>query len=56
MPHQLACDGLFARCVQHEIDHLNGVLFIERMDKTTRAAIDEVVKALARETKAAAKK
>ncbi|MDO8597835.1 MAG: peptide deformylase, partial [Sulfuricaulis sp.] len=56
VPHQLACDGLFARCVQHEIDHLNGVLFIERMDKATRAEIAEAVKALARETKAAAKK
>ena len=51
--HHLACDGLFARCLQHEIDHLNGVLFIERMDKKTRAALDEAVKALARETKAA---
>ena len=29
----LECDGLLARCVQHEVDHLNGVLFIERMEK-----------------------
>lgn len=56
VPHQLACDGLFARCIQHEVDHLNGVLFIERMDKKIRAEIDDAVKALARETKAAAKK
>lgn len=55
VPHQLACDGLFSRCIQHEVDHLNGVLFIERMDKATRAGIDEAVRALARETKAAAK-
>ncbi len=55
VPHQLACDGLFARCIQHEIDHLNCVLFIERMARATRAEIDEAVKTLARETKAAAK-
>ncbi len=56
VPHMLECDGLLARCIQHEIDHLNGVLFIERMDKKTRASIDEAVKALARETRAAARK
>ena len=56
VPHTLKCDGLFSRCIQHEVDHLNGILFIERMDKKTRTAIDEDVKALARETKAATKK
>ena len=54
VPHVLKCDGLFARCIQHEADHLNGILFIERMDKKVRASIDEAVKALAKETKAAA--
>jgi len=55
VPHSLACDGLFARCIQHEVDHLNGVLFIERMDKKVRASVDEAVKALAKETKGAKK-
>jgi len=55
-PHQLACDGLFARCIQHEADHLNGVLFIERMEKKVRTGIDDAVKALAKETKAAGRK
>lgn len=52
-PHVLACDGLLARCVLHEVDHLNGVLFIDRMSKKTRAEIDEAVKALAKQTKSA---
>ncbi|MDI9454801.1 MAG: peptide deformylase, partial [Spirochaetota bacterium] len=26
-------EGLFARAIQHELDHLNGVLFIDRLDK-----------------------
>lgn len=55
VPHILKCDGLFSRCIQHEVDHLNGVLFIERMDKKTRAEVDEAVKTLAKETRAAKK-
>jgi peptide deformylase len=56
VPHVLRCDGLLSRCIQHEVDHLNGVLFIDRMDKKTRSAIQEDVKALAKANKAAAKK
>jgi peptide deformylase len=55
VPHVLACDGLLARCIQHESDHLHGVLFIDRMGKKTRAALDDAIKALAKETRAAAK-
>ena len=29
-------DGLLATCVQHEIDHLNGVLFIDYLSKLKR--------------------
>lgn len=42
---QLDAGGLLARCVQHELDHLDGVLFPDRMSATARAdaaeAIDE---------------
>ena len=31
--------GLFARAIQHEVDHLNGILFIDRMNSTTKAII-----------------
>ncbi len=55
VPHLLKCDGLFSRCIQHEVDHLNGVLFIERMEKKVRSSIDDAVKTLAKETKSAAK-
>jgi len=53
LQHQLDCTGLFARCILHEADHLNGILFIDRMDKEVRASVEEAVKALARHTKAA---
>ena len=56
IPNVLKCDGLLARCAQHEFDHLQGVLFIQRMDAKTRSALDEAVKTLAKETKAAKKK
>ena len=49
--HVLRCNGLLSRCVQHEVDHLNGVLFIDRMEKRARAAIDADVKALAKKTR-----
>ena len=29
---ELEAEGIFARVLQHEIDHLNGVLFLDRMD------------------------
>ncbi len=56
VPHVLKCDGLFSRCIQHEADHLNGVLFIDRMEKKSRAKVSDAVKSLAKETKAAATK
>lgn len=51
VPHVLSCDGLFSRCIQHETDHLNGVLYIDRMDKKVRASVDDAVKALAKATR-----
>ena len=33
---ELAADGLLATCLQHEIDHLNGVLFIDHISKLKR--------------------
>jgi peptide deformylase len=56
VPHTLRCDGLLSRCVQHEADHLNGVLFIDRMEKKVRATVEDAIKALAKATRAAAKK
>jgi len=53
--HTLRCNGLLSRCIQHEVDHINGVLFIDRMDRTIRAGIDAEVKALAKKTRQARK-
>lgn len=32
-PMQVSAEGLFAWALQHEIDHLNGVLFLDRLDR-----------------------
>jgi peptide deformylase len=40
-PQELHAQGLLATCVQHEIDHLNGILFIDYISKLKR---DRVVK------------
>jgi len=34
--HEEDADGLFATCIQHEVDHLNGVLFIDHISKLKR--------------------
>ena len=34
--HEEEAEGLFATCIQHEIDHLNGVLFVDYLSKLKR--------------------
>lgn len=42
--------GLLARALQHETDHLNGILFIDRMKSATRTVLAGRLKRLQRET------
>ena len=37
--HEEEAEGLFATCIQHEIDHLNGVLFVDYLSKLKRDRI-----------------
>ena len=42
-PIEVEGTGFFARCLQHETDHLDGVLFLDRLDEETRkAALREI--------------
>lgn len=54
-PHVLKCNDLLSRCIQHEYDHLQGTLFIDRMEKKVRAGLDKAVRELAQRTREAAK-
>ena len=37
---ELVADGLFARCLQHEMDHLNGILYIDKAQNIRPAQTD----------------
>ncbi len=43
-PRKMNADGLLARCIQHEVDHLKGVLFVDRV-----TAKEELKKELTKE-------
>ena len=46
------CGGLLARAVQHEVDHLNGILFIDRMQKADKDSLRPEIDDLQASTKA----
>jgi peptide deformylase len=39
--HEEDAEGLFATCIQHEVDHLNGVLFIDYLSKLKRDRVQK---------------
>ncbi len=55
-PIELKAGGLLSRAVQHEVDHLNGILFIDRMEKKTKEELRDELDALQMATKEEAKK
>ena len=48
--HEEDAEGIYATCIQHEIDHLNGVLFVDYLSKLKR---DRVLKKFAKAAKRA---
>jgi peptide deformylase len=53
---QFRCGGLLARAIQHEYDHLHGILFIDRMDKASLKKIKPELDGLVYTTRNALKK
>ncbi|MDP6440934.1 MAG: peptide deformylase [Pelagibacteraceae bacterium] len=47
-PQELRADGLLATCIQHEIDHLEGILFIDYLSKLKK---EMIIKKLSKQTK-----
>lgn len=35
-PQEIDCDGLLATCIQHEMDHLNGIVFLDHLSRLKR--------------------
>jgi peptide deformylase len=44
---EIETDGLLARAIQHEVDHLNGILFTDRISTTTKTRLRKKLKDLA---------
>jgi len=47
---RIEATGLLARALQHEVDHLNGILFIDRMSSAAKASHSSRLKRLQKET------
>lgn len=43
---QLDCNGLLARCLQHEVDHLSGILFVDRVSSAQKITLRNKLKKL----------
>jgi peptide deformylase len=50
MPREIEAEGLLATCLQHEIDHINGVLFIDHISKLKRDMVMKKFKKAAKKT------
>ncbi len=48
---EIEANGFLARAIQHEVDHLNGILFIDRMNSAAKAALSSRLKRLQKETR-----
>jgi peptide deformylase len=53
-PYAMQCEGLFARAVQHEVDHLNGLLFVDRLSALKRGRLRRELRAIEEEYGSAA--
>jgi peptide deformylase len=52
----IQCGGLLARAIQHEVDHLNGILYIDRMTRVEKDELQAELDELQAKTKAELKK
>jgi peptide deformylase len=50
--HELVAEGLLATCLQHEIDHLNGVLFIDHISRLKREMVIRKFRKMAKDREA----
>lgn len=46
---EMHCSGLMATCLQHEVDHLNGILFIDHLSRLKRSMVVRKFTKLARQ-------
>lgn len=47
---EIACDGLLATCIQHEMDHLNGIVFLDHLSRLKRQMVLKKIRKSDRDT------
>lgn len=50
---ELECDGLLATCIQHEMDHLEGIVFLDRLSRLKRQIVLKKIAKAARDAASA---
>jgi len=53
---EVECGGLLGRCIQHELDHLNGVLFVDRVSEEEARQLKSGLRSLEKRTRRASKR
>src|SRR5438552_19204872 len=48
---EIEASGLLSRVIQHEFDHLHGILFIDRMNSAAKAALSSRLRRMQEETR-----
>jgi len=54
--HELKADGLLSIAIQHEVDHLNGILFIDKLTSSRRRKFEKEYKKMLKEKKSTTQK
>lgn len=49
--HEELCDGMLARVLQHELDHLNGIFFVDRLGPVRRKMLSRKLTAIAEQAR-----
>lgn len=52
-PQEMACDGLLATCIQHEMDHLDGIVFLDHLSRLKRQIVLKKIRKAERDAAAA---
>ncbi len=40
-PLEFSAEGFMAKCIQHELDHLNGIIFIDKLSRLKRSRVEK---------------
>lgn len=50
-PLEFEAEGFMAKCIQHELDHLNGIIFLDRLSSLKRQRIDKRIEKVRKQSR-----